>query len=138
MELWLVRHSQAKSPSQWLGDDFDRPLTDMGRTYFSARAVALLKAAAKIEVVLCSPALRCLETAEILCEAIGAGVFPKPVPWLRIETKCSAILVQLRKLEAQCAVLVGHQPEMESIYSHFTGELGSFQPGDFRKVSVSY
>jgi len=136
MELWLVRHSQAQSPSQWLGDDFDRPLTDKGRTYFVNQARLLLAAASNIEGVLYSPALRCAETAEILCEEIGNTVFLKSVPWLLIDTKFAAILSALKKYNEKCLVLVGHQPEMESVYSHFTSELSFFQPGDFKRVDT--
>jgi phosphohistidine phosphatase SixA len=64
--LLLVRHAAAGKPSEWEGDDRLRPLNDRGRR--QAQALIAVLAPWKIERVLSSSYLRCVQTVEPLAE----------------------------------------------------------------------
>lgn len=67
MAVLLVRHAVAKSRHSWHGDDDLRPLTHKGERQ-AASLVALLKGY-KIDRVLSSPSLRCVQTVAPLAKA---------------------------------------------------------------------
>src|SRR5258706_10362911 len=66
-ELILMRHAEATSADS-ATDDFQRPLTDHGRksALRAARAMAVEHGAPQL--IICSPALRTLQTAELLVQ----------------------------------------------------------------------
>lgn len=73
MTLYLVRHAQAGSRSTWDGtDDTQRPLTAHGRHQAADLVDAL--AEVRIERVLSSPYLRCVETLAPLAARLGLPI----------------------------------------------------------------
>src|ERR1051326_8942155 len=70
--LWIVRHGVAyeHDPTRW-PDDADRPLTAEGKRSFAAAARGLKRIASKPDLVLTSPCVRAVQTAEILAEYAG-------------------------------------------------------------------
>ncbi|HZT91073.1 MAG TPA: phosphoglycerate mutase family protein [Gaiellaceae bacterium] len=67
MPLLLVRHAWAGSRDEWEGDDLLRPLDKRGRR--QAQELVALLAEFRIEAILTSPAVRCLQTVEPLARA---------------------------------------------------------------------
>ena len=76
MLLLLVRHAHAgdRDPSQW-PDDTQRPLTDKGRKAHAKVARALRNLELAPELVLTSPWLRAMQTAEIMRDVM---LLPQP------------------------------------------------------------
>ncbi len=72
MTLFLLRHAQAGSRSDWPGDDRTRPLTSVGR-HQSADLVGML-AEMGLAKVFSSPYTRCVETAAPLAARLGVSV----------------------------------------------------------------
>jgi 8-oxo-dGTP diphosphatase len=72
MTLFLVRHADAKSRSNWDQPDEMRPLTKKGRRQ-SDGLVGLL-GEAPIQRVLSSPAVRCIDTVTGLAKRVGVPV----------------------------------------------------------------
>ena len=64
MELFLMRHSDAVSQSDWDRDDTTRPLSDTGRERLQAALPAIKKTGFAPAKVLTSPFVRAKETAE--------------------------------------------------------------------------
>ena len=76
MLLLLVRHADAgeRDPARW-PDDTLRPLTEKGRKVQGEVMKALRDAGVAPEVVLTSPWLRAVQTAELLTQ--GLGIAPR-------------------------------------------------------------
>ena len=66
-QLLLIRHASAGHRESWIGDDRQRPLDDEGRGQTAALAPTLERF--RIERVLTSPYLRCVQTVEPLAAA---------------------------------------------------------------------
>ncbi|MBV9934353.1 MAG: histidine phosphatase family protein [Actinobacteria bacterium] len=64
MKVFLVRHARAGHRNEWEGDDHDRPLSRRGLEQ-SKRLIRQLEGY-KIDRVLSSPYLRCVQTVELL------------------------------------------------------------------------
>ena len=117
MLLLLIRHANAgeRDPAQW-PDDTRRPLTDKGRKVQRDVSRFLRKRDLAPTLVLSSPWLRAMQTAEIVVEA--ARVAQPPVP-------CDALAedpdqVRLADFVGQqppeaIVALVGHSPWMEAL-----------------------
>ena len=73
----LLRHAWAGSRDDWDGDDRDRPLDDRGRA--QARNLVAILAPFRIDEILTSPYVRCVQTVEPLASARGLS------PQLRVE-----------------------------------------------------
>jgi phosphohistidine phosphatase len=72
MELFIIRHAWAAERDETLyPDDSLRPLTDEGRNRFARMVAALVPRRLTPQLIVTSPMLRCLQTAEILATALG-------------------------------------------------------------------
>lgn len=70
--LHLVRHADAGDRGAWVGDDFGRPLDDVG--LMQAEAIAVALAERPVQRILSSPAVRCVDTVAPLGRALGLPV----------------------------------------------------------------
>lgn len=72
MDLYIFRHAWAadRDDSQWSDDD-QRPLTELSRERFSRFAAKLVDRDVRPKIIATSPLVRCVETAQLLADAIG-------------------------------------------------------------------
>ena len=138
MLLLLIRHAAAAERDSTLWpDDSQRPLTDKGRKVQSKVARFLRKNDLTPTLVVTSPWVRALQTAEITVE--GAGVTNPPV-------QCDALaddpdLVRLadcvgRQPPEAIVAMVGHSPWMEELAAILIGGSTSSISIDFPKSGV--
>ena len=72
MDLFIIRHAwAAERDDAAYPDDSLRPLTDEGRDRFARMVEALVPRGLTPKLIMTSPMLRCLQTAEILAKALG-------------------------------------------------------------------
>lgn len=72
MELFVIRHAWAgEHGDPAYPDDSLRPLTAEGRERFARMIEALAPRGLKPQLIVTSPILRCVQTAEILAAALG-------------------------------------------------------------------
>ena len=72
MDLFIIRHAwAAERGDAAYPDDSLRPLTDEGRNRFARMVEALVPRGLTPQLIVTSPMLRCVQTAEILAEALG-------------------------------------------------------------------
>ena len=126
--LVLVRHGapEASSPS---GSDMDRRLTESGARALRAaypRVFALLGDDAEARVW-SSPAVRALETADVVAASLGVedlevhqSLYAQDVP---------AFLVELEFVPASCVVVVGHAPIVDNVAARLADGCPSFGKG---------
>jgi 8-oxo-dGTP diphosphatase len=79
VSVYLVRHADAVSRHGWSGDDKLRPLTDKG--WAQSRGLVDLLADARIDVIVTSPAVRCVQSVEPLAEARGLSIVEDNALW---------------------------------------------------------
>ena len=110
-ELFLLRHAHAEA--QGAGQsDFDRPLSRLGREQAS-HVAEWLQARARPLRVLCSPALRTQETLSIL-EATLGPLNARIEPGIYEASPGTLLMLLDREIDAECVLLIGHNPGLES------------------------
>ena len=134
MELYLVRHGIAEDGGEKMRDG-SRALTEKGRRRFHKAARAFGKLGRKLDLILTSPLVRAVQTAEILaCEARHeeVGVLEELDPKFDAEALRSA--VAKRAGDAKAVALVGHEPQLSSFIAALSGV--SQADLDFRKGAI--
>jgi phosphohistidine phosphatase SixA len=116
LSLLLVRHAVAVSRHDWPSDDRLRPLNDKG--FAQSRALVDVLAGHRIEVIVSSPAVRCVQTVEPLAAALGLDVVEDAVLWE------SMPLAPVRRLvgDLDHAVLCSHGDLIPDLVDHLIAE----------------
>jgi phosphohistidine phosphatase len=117
MLLLLIRHANAgeRDPAQW-PDDTQRPLTDKGRKVQRDVSRFLRKRDLAPTLVLTSPWLRALQTAEIVVEAARVAQPPVPCEPLAEDPDLVRLADFVGRQPPEAIVaLVGHSPWMEEL-----------------------
>jgi 8-oxo-(d)GTP phosphatase len=109
--LYVVRHAKAGVREAWSGPDEERPLTRRGRK--QARRLVGWFRDLKIERVLSSPFVRCLQTVEPLAEARGLPV--EVATELREGASVDELLRALATFGDRPTVVCGHGTEIRSM-----------------------
>jgi len=138
MLLLLNRHANAgaRDPAQW-PDDRDRPLTEKGRKVQTDVSRFLRKRKLAPSLVLTSPWLRAMQTAQILVEVAGVGQAPVPCDPLAEDPD----LIRLQDFVGDppagaIVAMVGHSPWMEELASTLLGGSETSLKIDFPKSGV--
>jgi phosphohistidine phosphatase len=120
--LYLLRHAKSSWSDASLRD-FDRPLNDRGRE--AAKQIGERLASEKLNepVVICSPALRTRQTAEIVFASAGLSVeehFDERV----YEASLGDLLQVVSEIDdnEELAILIGHNPGFAELLATLTGE----------------
>lgn len=121
MEVLFVRHAIAEDADA-VGSDFDRPLTSKGRKQFRALAEWLTEHGLEPHLVITSPLVRAMQTAEILCEAAGLSKKSFRVDeHLSPGVKPARLAKFLQEIQSPRVALVGHEPDMGECTAEFIG-----------------
>jgi phosphohistidine phosphatase len=121
IELYVVRHGIAVGRESPVEDAF-RPLTAKGRRRFRKTAKAFARVARKLDLILTSPLVRAVQTAEILAGEAKHGevaILEELDPKVPVETLVEAIA--LRANGAKAVALVGHEPQLSELVSALAG-----------------
>jgi len=112
MRLWLLRHGIAEDAHGTMSD-WDRALTDEGRSQMELIAQALKRFGAKPEIVLASPLVRTYQTAEIVAPVLGCPVVTAD----ELQPGCLLEDVQrlLPRYQHGTYMLVGHEPDFSAL-----------------------
>lgn len=127
--LVLVRHAKTQTLVPGLTDK-DRQLTRAGRCSIEARfpvTLGLVEDGGDADVkVWSSPALRALQTAEVIARVLGvSGIEVKESLYADSTERFEAELVG----ESGCVIAVGHNPFMEELCGRLGGMMQSMKPG---------
>jgi phosphohistidine phosphatase SixA len=120
VQLHLLRHAHAGDPTKWRGPDAMRPLSEKGRRQAERLGRALATAGFKPDVILSSPKIRALETAQLVAEPLAVEVTPCPA------LAGSLILATLDDVLAAAGdprqpLLVGHDPDFSELAADLAG-----------------
>ena len=124
MNLYLIRHSIAENIS-FDKKDFDRELTEEGKFVIKKSAEAWKNYVGNVEVILTSPLIRAIQTAEIISSTLQE--IPNLIKDNNLGTgsRTADLIDILNSLEYKNVVVVGHQPDLSQHLNNFCGT-GSF------------
>lgn len=133
MRIILIRHAAAIDRGT-ASSESKRYLTPKGRDFFRETARTLVKKGVKPDLILTSPLLRAVQTADILAESL---LFRGPLEAVD-ELEPGFDRARLRKLldryqQVTELVLVGHEPDLSTVVADLLGLSTSF---NFKKGSA--
>jgi phosphohistidine phosphatase len=128
MEIYLVRHGIAidrADPS--CPADPARPLTPKGEARTRSVARGIGKLGIRPQVMMTSPLLRAVQTAEIFCEVLDCTVSRlRRTDSLLPESRPAALFGDLAKLRVKTVMCFGHAPNLDSVIAWASGRGQSF------------
>ena len=135
-ELLLFRHAQAGAGSS-TGRDFDRVLTDYGRTQPEPAGQALVSAGFSPQLVLCSASARTRETLDLLqLSELCAGA---EIQFSDALYECTArqVLMELAGVDESIerVLLVGHNPSLSDLATALTQKGVGLSPGEYARLA---
>jgi len=120
MILYFLRHGRAEQHSE--GPDSERKLTKKGTRELKGAASLWRRLNLRPEVILTSPLVRAVETAEIARDALGLKKEPEPDDRLRPGATWDSLAQAMAdRREAARVMFVGHNPDFESTIELLSG-----------------
>lgn len=108
MKLYVIRHAPAVARGL-LRRDAARPLTPQGRARFEDEVRGLGKLGVRLDLVLHSPRLRAVETADLLAPLVR-GTFAVTPNLAKAPTRAL-----LAELDVRAVAVVGHEPWLSAL-----------------------
>ena len=121
--LYLVRHAKSSRDDPALSDR-DRPLNDRGKADAAAMGKRLARRDVKPDLLMSSPALRALTTAQLLADEMGCARKDIVVDDRLYASSADTLLAVTRALEPtlDSVMLVGHNPEFTEFVQRLSGK----------------
>ncbi len=133
MKLIVVRHAAAVERSAEIPED-QRYLTPEGRAYFRKTARTMVKKGVEPDLILSSPLVRAVQTADILAEALEYAGPVAVTDELSPGFGPEALRTLVRNFhQANELVIVGHEPDLSGVVSSLLALPNGF---NFRKGSA--
>jgi phosphohistidine phosphatase len=136
VELYLLRHAHAGDPAAWTGDDDLRPLSAKGRRQAARLGEYLAEMGFAPDVILTSPLLRALQTAEAVAESLALRVQRDS----RLGERLDLAVLDAILSDAGNPVrplLVGHDPDFSELVSELVGAPIPMRKGALARIDVS-
>lgn len=135
MKLYLMRHARAEDRKPG-GLDSERELTGSGKTKAASKVSKLTDELSGLDVVLTSPAIRAMQTAQIVVDHLNEPGLLKVDDHLEVGSDAGLILAHLRDLNYSGDVmLVGHEPWLSDLAARLISPTGDAQI-KFKKSAI--
>jgi len=120
MKLYVMRHGPAEdsAPS---GRDDDRALTTSGRERVRNVARALIAQGEAPRVILTSPLVRAVQTAEIVHTECQLGAPIETRRELAMGARALDVVREVSAARRKRVMVVGHQPDLSGLIAELTG-----------------
>ena len=121
--LYLLRHAKAETANQKLAD-LDRALTERGVNEAQKLAAKLRKKELDFNLIVASPAIRAITTAQIIAKTLDFRQSHIEVDKHLYQANVSDFLVIVAKLHKKVSkvLLVGHNPGIEEFVQLLSGK----------------
>ena len=128
MILYFLRHGRAEHDSD--GPDSQRELTKRGRQELEGAGALWKRLKLRPDVIITSPLVRALQTAEIAQATLAVKTDPKADDRLQPgATWASMAQVMADHHQAVRVMFVGHNPDFESAIEELSGTAVRLRPG---------
>ena len=122
MELFLLRHGIAAEPGTGsFSKDSDRPLTGKGKTKLRDVVKAMRALELSFDLILSSPYVRALQTAEIAATGLGARKKLELSRTLEPGGSFRDLIELLKTRRSSQVLVVGHEPFLSGLISFLVG-----------------
>lgn len=133
-----MRHGHSPSPAEaGVKTDAQRPLSAKGRADARRMAEEVLARGGKPSLILHSPLLRAVQTAQEAAAALGL----KPEAFAALDNTLppEEVLSQLRRrgADADAVLAVGHQPQIGEIAALLTADIYEIRPAGLVAVELA-
>lgn len=118
-QIILLRHAHAEPPAAGQSDE-SRPLTADGELEAAAAATWLQTHLAKPDIVVCSPSARTRQTAAHVAAVLGADIPTTEDARIYEATPATLIQVLDDHVDADCVLMIGHNPGFETLVALLT------------------
>jgi len=137
--LYLLRHAKAESATLQSSDE-DRALSNRGIDDAKKLATKLIKKEIRIDLILTSPAIRAITTAQIISNQLHHKQRCLEVDKNLYQADSTTLLTIARKLhkKIKSAMLVGHNPALEDFVLLIAGESVSMQTCALIELSFEF
>lgn len=139
--LYIMRHGLAESGAGM--EDENRRITPEGHRALAAIATALKAQRMQPSVVVCSPLVRAVQTAEDMLQVLAPQQAPAVCPPLAPGHGPARVLDWLAEHHGQnpSVLLVGHLPDLGALTGYALGGPGapagySYQPGGMARIDL--
>jgi phosphohistidine phosphatase len=138
LRLYFLRHGKAVARLAWTADDASRPLTDDGAATMRAEADAIAAMHLKLDLIVTSPLVRALRTAELVAAACGLDDRLEVDERLAHGFDAAALrTIASEHPSASSIMVVGHEPEFSVTVSELIGGGDVvFKKGGLARVDV--
>ena len=122
--LFLIRHAKSSWDDPALADQ-QRPLNDRGRREASEMGKRLAKRDPRPDLMLSSPALRALKTAQLIARKLGCKRKHVVVDTRLYACEVGELLRLVHRLDKRLkrVMLFGHNPELTGLARRFSDEI---------------
>lgn len=121
MEIYLVRHAEALDATEGLADEL-RHLTRRGRKDAAKLARRLKRHGVRPGLIISSPLIRAVQTAELLAAKIGRGTLVTATAALSPGAAVEALMAIIRQADRPKSILcVGHEPQLSQLAALLLG-----------------
>ncbi len=131
--LYLSRHADAEPKKPGMSD-FERELTALGREMTEKMATALKRMGLKIDLVVSSPLVRAVQTAEIFREVMGIQTNVVKLNELIPGSDFQELIKIIFSLKFENVLAIGHEPHIGELLSWL---IGLKKPVEFKKNTVA-
>jgi len=133
MRLYILRHGDAAESPVY--QDFDRPLSDLGRRQIMGVSHFFRVAREKPDLILASPLVRAQQTCELVREHLGIA------DTLTTDRLVSGgnlrdLIKEIDAHKVERMLLVGHEPQLSGLISILTGGDEQFRV-EMKKASLA-
>ncbi|MCX7762823.1 MAG: phosphohistidine phosphatase SixA [Candidatus Kryptonium sp.] len=133
MIIYLVRHADAEQKKPGMSD-FDRSLTELGKEMTRKMATFLKKMNLKVDLIVSSPLVRAVQTAEIIRDVLEVRSDIVKINELIPGSDFQALMKIIKSFDCDNLLAVGHEPHL----GEFLGWLvGISKPIEFKKNSIA-
>ena len=139
MEIYVIRHGIAEPLGT--GDEFSdekRSLTDEGRARMREVVKGLKKLGVQLDLILTSPLVRAVQTAEILAGSLGINKKEiHQTPTLAPGGAVELLFAEIKnRAGAESIAVVGHQPDLGQLISRIVQGDGCLLSIQLKKGSI--
>jgi phosphohistidine phosphatase SixA len=133
--MFVQRHGEAEPETAGEPDE-ERKLTDAGRAAVGMAAMYMRMRGQDPRCILSAPDARCIETAQIMSDALNRPV--QLAPELHRGVKPEAVSRYLKSLakDGKKALLVGHHDNLPQALADLGGEHGAYELGDVSPMAL--
>ena len=146
MQLLFMRHGIAAARDEAMGNDADRPLTEEGILRTQEAGAALRACGVKLDLIVASPLLRAVQTAEIVRDVYTTRgtrsrkklVAPRLETWPELErAEFDTLQPRFQELSPlETALLIGHGREVSRLIARLLTGSERGMSIDLRKAGI--